>query len=89
LRSLAIAPGIGGDLIEAEDAYQHHPHEWRREKERLPSGLKGNILQAVLPCCRRREMYLIPDIGDSSRGQEPLEFEGNDTDGGESEGLRA
>jgi hypothetical protein len=39
-----LAPWVGSDLIEAENAHQNHSHKWGCEENGFPSGLKGNTL---------------------------------------------
>ena len=46
--ALAIAPWVGGNLVQAEDTHQHHTHKGSCKKERFPAGLKGNILHPNL-----------------------------------------
>ena len=50
--AVAVAPetqariGVGGELVEPEDADQHHSHDWCCKEKGLPAGLKGDSLHA-------------------------------------------
>ena len=53
--AVAVAPGtpaglgVGGKLVEPEDANQHHSHDWCCQEKSLPAGLKGDTLHADPP----------------------------------------
>ena len=50
--AVAVAPwtptriGVGGKLVEPEDADQHHSDQWCCKEKGLPAGLKGDTLHA-------------------------------------------